>query len=242
MGGRYGDTMELPPPPVLQIERAVAPIAFPDPALEKALRGFLFPSGSPARACHGQGGARYIFNRLDLDGDRQPETLVALLGQRRCGAAGCPLLILRNVGERFVPLQKIEGLQASLVVSERASHGWRDLILPPPEDGAGRFPRRLVHDGARYSGGTTAAGSVPLREPTRGVAALWFKTSPFLVQGHLLPCAPPPLDQRNKVLSRVPMARPRLSPLAGSMAEDSRPAVWVATNVMSAQRKMPVAP
>jgi hypothetical protein len=181
----------LPPSPLLQIERAVAPISFPDPVLEKALLGVLFPPGAPVGACQREGGARYVFNRVDLDGDRQPETLAALLGQRRCGRLGCPLVLLRSDGERLVPLQTIGGLRSSLVISERRSHGWLDLILPPSEGMGDLTPLRLRHNGARYPAPSEPEATLALGQPTRGVAALALKRSPYLVQGHPLPCPPP---------------------------------------------------
>jgi len=256
VGARRDPLMELPPLPsipLLQIERAVAPISFPDPFLEQALQGVLFPPGSPRGACQHEGGARYVFNRVDLDGDRQPETLVAVLGQRRCGQHGCPLVLLRSDGERLVPLQTFAGLRSSLVVSERRSHGWLDLILPPADGTGDRVPLRLKHIGARYPAPSEREGTLALRQPTRGVATLALKPSPYLVQGHSLPCPPPQGDQRNRVLSRDPNARPRSSlgvvPVVGAVVEPevvpveaSRPSVWVATRLMSDQRKIPVTP
>ncbi len=220
----------------------MAPIAFPDPALERALQGHLFPPGSPRDACHQQGGARYVFNRFDLDGDRQPETLVALLGRNRCGTAGCPVLLLRSDGERLIPLQTIAGLRSSLVVSERRRHGWLDLLLPLSE-GPDPAPLRLEHDGARYSSPSEDAGTEVWDQPTRGVTALALRSSPYLVQGHALPCPPRQPDQRKRVLSRDPKARPRSSVLVEpAVGLVSRPTVWVATRLMSAQRKIPVTP
>ncbi len=183
-----------------------------------------------------------MFNRLDLDGDRQPETLVALLGQHRCGKEGCPVLLLRSVGDRLIPLQTITGLRSSLVVSERRSHGWQDLILPSSAS-PGPASLRLAHDGARYPSPSEAAGTEVLDQPTRGVTALALRTSPYLVQGHPLPCPPLQRDQRKRVLSRDPTARPKSSvPLGPAVGVLSRPTVWVATRLMSAQRKIPVTP
>lgn len=236
----------LPPPPpasILRIERTVAPIAFPDPALETVLRGQLSPSGSTPGACAHQGVVRYVFNRVDLDGDRQPETLVALLGQRRCARHGCPLLLLKTLGDRLLPLQTIEGFHHTLVVSERRSQGWLDLVLPQnPEDGMAP-PRVLSYTGEAYPAVARAGGDRAL--PTRGVAALVLNSSRYAVQGHPLTCPPAKGTQRNRVLSKVPTARPRFSEppeAASGEAPRADPAVWVATKLMSPQRKMPVTP
>ena len=178
-----------------------------------------------------------MFNRVDLDGDREPEILVALLGQRRCGKEGCPLLLLRSAGESLLPLQTLAGLHTALVVSERRSHGWRDLILPPAEGAGASAPRWLIHNGARYPTLSEPGGTDVLREPARGVTALAIKQSPYLVQGHPLPCPPRLRDQRKSLLSRDPKARPRSSaPLVPAVVEALRPAVWVGTRAMSAQQ------
>jgi hypothetical protein len=241
----------LPPPaaaaaPVadVRIERSVAPISFPDPTLEAVLHGQLFPPGTTPEACMRQGGVRYVFNRFDLDGDRQPETLVALLGQKRCTSRGCPLLLLRSMGDQLIPLQMIEGFHHTLVVSEHRNQGWLDLILPREPADAPAPPRVLVHTGARYPGVSPLEGD-RLALSTRGTAALVVKASPYLVQGHPLSCPPVKRDQRNRVLSRVPTARPTSSPPLGAAvggASRPEPTVWVATKLMSPQRKMPVTP
>jgi hypothetical protein len=172
----------------VRIERTVAPISFPDPSLETVLRSQLFPPGSPPGACVRQGGLRYVFNRMDLDGDRQPETLVALLSQKRCGSNGCPLMILRTRGDALIPLQTIEGFHHTLVVSERRSQGWLDLILPQDSPDRMAPPRVLAHTSERYLPLSQPKGRGEPTLPSRGIATLAVKASPFLVQGHPLTC------------------------------------------------------
>ncbi|MEB3300682.1 MAG: hypothetical protein VKN56_01795 [Cyanobacteriota bacterium] len=178
----------LPATTLLQVERAVAPIAFPDPALEQVLRSHLFPPGSKPGACHHQGGVRYAYNRFDLDGDRRPETLVALLGRQACGPGGCPVLLLKEFGRRSLPLQMIPGFHTTLVVSESRSQGWRDLILPDPKTPEGSPPKRLTHNGSGYPERISDSRVGFLSQPTKGVGALMLKASPFVVQGHRLIC------------------------------------------------------
>lgn len=176
----------LPPTPFLQIERAVAPIAFPDPALEHVLRQRLFP-GDNGAACMRQQGVRYVYNRMDLDGDRNPETLVALLGRQICGTTGCPLLLLKDLGQAITPLQTIWGFQSALVVGERRNQGWLDLILPQAKGEGGRA-LLVSHDGTRYPVLPEPSGTEGLSRPTRGVAALVIQERSALVQGHPLGC------------------------------------------------------
>lgn len=178
----------LPAVPLVVVERAVPPIAFPDPALEQVLRSHLFPRGTSPGACHRQGGVRYVYNRFDLDGDRHPETLVALLGKQTCGVAGCRVLLLKEFGRSSLPLQTVSGFHSSLVISESRNQGWRDLILPAPKAPEGQPPIRLRHNGMSYPAQPPEGSAGRLSQTTRGVAALVLKESPYLVQGHRLPC------------------------------------------------------
>lgn len=178
----------LPLPPLLQVERAVAPIAFPDPALEQVLRHHLFPAGSKPEVCQRLGAVRYAYNRVDLDGDRQPETLVALLGPQTCGPQGCPVLLLKEFGRRITPMQTIWGFRSSLVVSDSRSQGWRDLLFAEPRSPEGGPPRRLSHDGSGYVNRPEDSTRQGWSQPMAGMAALVIKPSPYLVQGHQLSC------------------------------------------------------
>lgn len=183
--------MELPPPPPtppIQIDRSINPIGFPDPALEQVLRSHLFPPGANPGACQRQGGLRYIYNRVDLDGDRNPETLVALLGRQGCGDKGCPVMLFRDLGRTITPLQTLLGFHTALIVAERSTKGWRDLILPPSPGAQGVQPTLLSHDGQGYPIKPPIAVPEPSAAPARGIAALVIKGSPYLVQGHSLPC------------------------------------------------------
>lgn len=188
----------LPSPPPLQIERSVDPIAFPDPALEQVLQDHFMPKES--KTCARQGGMRYIYNRMDLDGDRTPETLVALLGPPICGPGGCPLVLLREFGNQLTPLQTIQGFHAALMVSNASNQGWKDLIFFKP--GGGEEPTaKLSFNGLRYS--PQDPGAKALDQPTRGQLALRVHDRPSLVQGLPLPC-PLSGEPRRKAPSPLP--------------------------------------
>ena len=179
----------LPPPsPSLQVERAVAPISFPDVALERVLRNHLFPRGSTRETCRRWGVVRYVYNRVDLDGDRTPETLAALLGPRVCGREGCPVLLARHFGARMTPLQTLTGFHSFLLVSQERSRGWRDLILPQPSAPPGGPAPVLSHDGAGYT--RPPSNDRAEDSPARGISALALRSRPYLVQGHPLACLP----------------------------------------------------
>jgi len=200
----------LPPTPPLQIDRWIAPIAFPDPALEQALRTHLFPPGANPAACRREGGLRYLYNRVDLDGDRAPETLVALLGRQGCGKSGCPVMLFKDLGPRIRPLQTLLGFHTALIVAERPTGGWRDLILPQSGGAGAEGSTLLSHNGKEYPLVSRSESSGALASPTRGVAALVVKGSRYQVQGHVLAC-PQDQDQRKRVFNKPPMALPNSS-------------------------------
>ncbi len=216
----------LPPTPHLQIDRSITPIAFPDPALEQVLRTHLFPPGSPPEACRRQGGLRYIYNRVDLDGDRAPETVVALLGRQGCAKAGCPVILFKDVGPRIKPLQTLLGFHTALIVAERQTGGWRDLILPKTGGAEQGLSTWLSHNGKEYPLEPSIESARTISTSSRGMAALVVKESPYLVQGHSLGCPPDP-GQRKRVFNKVPMALPNSSlPLVVEEEEEPlRPAI-----------------
>lgn len=118
-------------------------------------------------------------------------------------------------------MQTLLGFHTALIVAERTTKGWRDLILSPPPDAQGLPPILLSHDGKGYPFKPPLAGGGSVSAPTRGMAALVVKGSPFRVQGHPLPC-PPDGGQRKSVFNKDPMALPRSSLL---LEEPLRPPI-----------------
>lgn len=72
----------------------------------------------------------YQVDYLDLDGDRIPDALVLLQGPFWCGLRGCPLLVFRGVSDNvFVYLSRIEPVREPILLGDRRTNGWRDLIV-----------------------------------------------------------------------------------------------------------------
>lgn len=73
---------------------------------------------------------RYLYNRVDLDGDGRAEVLAYVHGTSSCGSAGCLLLVFRRTGGGYQLVSRIEGAENPVIVGEGRTGGWRDLIAP----------------------------------------------------------------------------------------------------------------
>jgi heat shock protein HslJ len=94
--------------------------------------------------------ARYVYGRVDLNGDGQDEVLVYLLGSIFCGTGGCNLLLLESAGDGYALINEFPISRVPVIVSPGRTGGWNDLFRP--ESGGGAPPSFVRHafDGARY--------------------------------------------------------------------------------------------
>jgi len=120
----------------------------PDKGLEAAI---LKASPSYTRSAVGTDRARYVYGRVDLDGDGRDEVFVYLLGSVFCGTGGCNLLLFAGdprLGYEMVSLFPISRLP--VIVSATKTAGWHDLFRQ--ESGGGAKPSyvRHVFDGKKY--------------------------------------------------------------------------------------------
>lgn len=122
----------------------------PDPGLEEALR-----TASPdyRREIVGDTAgseARYVYGRVDLNGDGQKEVLVLLLGSIFCGTGGCDLLLLRETADGYAPINTFVRGRLPAIASPQKTAGWHDLILRESGGGAPTSYVRYVFDGVKY--------------------------------------------------------------------------------------------
>jgi hypothetical protein len=195
-----------PPAPI--VVRTVAPSTTPDPRLEEALRLALFPvrvddgqghgpdPGSEewkqarrtllARRCAEAGSLRYAWNRVDLNGDGTPEVVATVVGPFVCGTGGCPLLIFQERKGSLVPLTTMSLFKEPLIVSERRSNGWKNLISRVRLDAARSTYAVLPFDGRSYPTNPSVPPAQPLQKKEPGTAYLsWDPSGKAL---HPLPC------------------------------------------------------
>lgn len=129
-----------------------SPLAFeaqPDAALEAAI---LDASPDYTREIVEIDGreARYVYGRVDLNGDGEDEVFVLLMGSIFCGTGGCNLLLLTRTEGQYSIVNNFPISRAPVIVSTEKTEGWRNLMRL--ESGGGAEPSYVKHvfDGERY--------------------------------------------------------------------------------------------
>jgi hypothetical protein len=96
-----------------------------DVKLEAALIKALYEGDRKAAA---RDKVRYLYNRVDLNGDGRPETLVYLSALAWCGSAGCVACVFQTVEGRYELVTHISGVEAPVIVSRKRTNEWNELI------------------------------------------------------------------------------------------------------------------
>jgi hypothetical protein len=123
----------------------------PDPRIESAI---LAASPDYTREIveieGGTGPGRYLYGRVDLNGDGREEVLAYLLGSLFCGTGGCSLLLFTETEDGLSLVNEFPISRTPVVVSPRKTGGWHDLIRS--ESGGGAPPSFVRHtfDGEHY--------------------------------------------------------------------------------------------
>jgi hypothetical protein len=111
----------------------------------------------------------YYYNRVDLDGDGRPEVLVYLFGTYMCGSGGCDTLVFRQTeAGGYSLVADIPLTNNPVIVSERRTNGWNDLIFLVAGGGASAHYVVLRFDGKTYPDNPTTLPAAPLKGPARG--------------------------------------------------------------------------
>ena len=115
----------------------------------------------------------YYYNRVDLNGDGRAEVLVYLFGTYMCGTGGCNTLVFRqDEAGGYQLVADISLTHNPVVVSERRTKGWNDLIFLVAGGGVRAHYAVLRFDGKTYPNNPTDLPAVTLRGPARGKAYL----------------------------------------------------------------------
>lgn len=123
----------------------------PDEALEAAiLRAVPDYTREVVELEGGVGKGRYVYGRVDLDGDGRDEVFVYLLGSIFCGTGGCNLLLLESAEQGYTLVNEFPISRLPVIVSSHRTAGWSDIIRP--ESGGGAPPSFVLHtfDGTGY--------------------------------------------------------------------------------------------
>ena len=97
---------------------------------------------------------RYTYHPVDLNGDRQDEFIVQILGPMTCGTGGCTTLVLQESSEpdqaTYEVVTQMSVVKFPIIVSDRTSSGWSDLLVSVSGGGAQPGYRQLKFDGQSY--------------------------------------------------------------------------------------------
>ncbi len=98
----------------------------------------------------GTGKARYLYGRVDLNGDGKDEVFAYLLGSIFCGTGGCNLLLFTEGEDVYSLVNNFPISRLPIIVSAEKTNGWNNLIRR--ESGGGVVPSYVKHtfDGERY--------------------------------------------------------------------------------------------
>ena len=146
------------------VTRQVASEARRDAAVERIVAAHV----APGETVH------YQYNRVDLNGDGTPEVLLRIDGSSLCGPGGCPLFVLRHTAGGYEEISRTTLTWAPVVVSERRTSGWNDLLLwqraNPP--GEASYYALLEFESPSYPSNPSMEPARLLEMPVRGVAYL----------------------------------------------------------------------
>jgi len=134
----------------------------PDKGLEAAI---LKASPSYTRSVVGTDRARYVYGRVDLNGDGRDEVLVYLLGSVFCGTGGCNLLLFTGDAKSgYTLVNDFPISRLPVIVSAATTAGWHDLFREESGGGAQASYVRHVFDGKKYA----ARERTPADKPPAG--------------------------------------------------------------------------
>ena len=122
-----------------------------DEELEAAIR-----KASPSytknvvEAAGATGRGRYVYSRIDLNGDGRDETFVYLLGPSFCGTGGCNLLLFTRGADGYALVNEFPISRTPVVVAPTKTEGWSDVFKLESGGGAKPSYAKYVFDGKQY--------------------------------------------------------------------------------------------
>lgn len=124
----------------------------PDPALEAAIRK-ASPSYTRAVVDAGlpTGRGRYVYSRIDLNGDGRDEVFVYLLGSIFCGTGGCTLQLFTESTDGYALVSQFSVSRTPVIVSATTTGGWNDLYRLESGGGAQASYAKHTFDGTGYT-------------------------------------------------------------------------------------------
>lgn len=143
--------MPIPVPSFEELNIADAPIA-------AAIRQSLASAGGISAD------ARWLMNRIDLNGDGTDEAVAYLLDPKRCGTGGCSLFVLSDLGTNaWEVTDVIAPSQLPIYQLPKGTDGWTMLGVTVGGGGAVRQVMAVAHEAEGYADNPTIAPSAPAK-------------------------------------------------------------------------------
>lgn len=115
---------------------------------------------------------RYYYNRVDLNGDGQPEVIAYLVGSYSCGSGGCSAMIFTPKGQDYRLVSKLTLVNDPIVVTPQKTSGWKDLVLLVSGGGAKPQYSRLRFKGSAYPSNPSVQPAVTPNSTLTGIAVV----------------------------------------------------------------------
>jgi heat shock protein HslJ len=133
--------------PITEVPVEVAP----DAALEAAI---LTASPSYTKDVVGAGvgpaPGRYVYSRVDLNGDGRDEVMAYLMGSFFCGTGGCTFQLFTESQDGYALVSEFPVSRTPVIVAPTKTAGWNDLLRLESGGGAEASYVKHVFDGTKY--------------------------------------------------------------------------------------------
>ncbi|MEO7563844.1 MAG: hypothetical protein ABIR63_06525 [Sphingomicrobium sp.] len=150
--------MPIPVPSFEELNIADAPIA-------AAIRQSLASTGGISAD------ARWLMNRIDLNGDGTDEAVAYLLDPKLCGTGGCSLFVLTDRGSNAWEVTDVIGpAQLPVYQLPKGADGWTMLGVSVGGSAAVRQVMGVAHEAEGYADNPTTEPTIPAR--TEGAPVL----------------------------------------------------------------------
>ncbi|BAZ42589.1 hypothetical protein NIES4101_85580 [Calothrix sp. NIES-4101] len=93
---------------------------------------------------------RYYYNRVDLNGDRNPEIIAYVVSKHVCGKGGCPTMIFQKTAPGYKLISQILVTNQPIIVTDKKTNGWQDMIFLTSSGGTKTNYWLVKFDGKRY--------------------------------------------------------------------------------------------
>lgn len=112
---------------------------------------------------------RYYYNRLDLNGDNQPEIIVYLVGSYVCGSGGCNALIYTPKGQDYRLISRHTLVNPPILVTPQRNSGWKNLVFLTSGGGAKPEYNLMRFNGRTYPLNPSVQPGLPANSTLTGI-------------------------------------------------------------------------